>query len=83
MYETPAYVSTVSSIEFFSINRAPRPTAIPSKNHPITIPKIRGKVLLNPNFEECTADKRLFGPGKKETGKVNMSMAIKLEKSMI
>ena len=49
----------------------------------ITIPKIRGKVLLNPNFEECTADKILFGPGKKETGKVNMSMAIKLEKSMI
>ena len=68
MYKTPAYVSTVSSIEFFSINRAPRPTAIPSKNHPTTIPKIRGKVLLNPNFEECTADKRLFGPGKKETG---------------
>ena len=83
MYKTPAYVRPVSSIEFFSINKAPRPTATPSKNHPITIPKIRGKVLLNPNFEECTADKRLFGPGKKDTGKVNMSMAIKLEKSMI
>ncbi len=83
MYKTPAYVSTVSSIEFCSINSAPKPMTIPSKNHPITIPKIRGKVLLNPNFEECTADKRLFGPGKKVTGNVNISMAIKLDKSMI
>ena len=32
--------------------------------------------MLNPNFEECTADKRLFGPGRKETGKVKISMAI-------
>ena len=77
------YVNRVSNVEFFSINKAPNPTVTPSKNHPITIPEIRGSVLLNPNFEECTADNRLFGPGKKDTGKVNMSMAIKLEKSMI
>ena len=52
MYKTPMYVNSVSNVEFFSINKAPNPTVTPSKNHPITIPEIRGSVLLNPNFEE-------------------------------
>ena len=77
------YVNSVSNVEFFSINKAPNPTVTPSKNHPITIPEIRGSVLLNPNFEEWTAERRLLGPGKKETGNVKTSIAIKFEKSII
>ena len=83
MYKTPMYVNRVSNVEFFSINKAPNPTVTPSKNHPITIPEIRGSVLLNPNFEEWTAERRLLGPGKKETGNVKTSIAIKFEKSII
>ena len=52
MYETPMYVNAVSNVESFSMNKAPNPTTTPSKNHPITIPEIRGNVLLNPNFDE-------------------------------
>ena len=65
------------------MNKAPSPTTTPSRNHPRTIPEIKGKVLLNPYFELWTAERRLFGPGKKEIGKVKISMATKFEKSMI
>ena len=77
------YVRIFKRFSFSSINKAPKAKPTPSKNQPITIPEISGKLLLNPCLELCAAERRLLGPGNKETGKVKSSMAIKLEKSKI
>ena len=77
------YVRILKRLSFSLIKKAPKATTTPSKNHPITIPEISDKLLLNPCLELCAAERRLLGPGNKETGKVKTSMAIKFEKSMI
>ena len=83
IYTTPMYVRILKRFSFSSMNKAPKATTTPSKNQPITIPEISGKLLLNPCLELCAAERRLLGPGNKETGKVKTSMAIKFDKSMI